>query len=302
MKNILVSGLINIENNIKINSFPVEYNPVNYLFFGTKSLVSGVGFNISKALTTLDNNVNFVSLLGNDIMGEIIIEKVKSFKINTKYIYKNLKETPQSIILYDNDGNRSIYVDLKDIQETKYLKEEYENALNNMDLAVLCNVNFSRDFLELTKNKKIPIATDVHALSDVKDKYNTDFMKYSDILFLSHENLNEKPDVIIKQISKLYNNEIIVIGLGKNGAIMKIRNYSDIFHFPAVKTRPIINTIGAGDALFSSFINFYLKTSDPYLSLKKASYFASYKIGEKGASDGFVSEKKLNEIIKLSLY
>ena len=33
------------------------------------------------------------------------------------------------------------------------------------DLAVLCNINFSRPFLEVAKRRGIPIATDVHAIA-----------------------------------------------------------------------------------------------------------------------------------------
>jgi ribokinase len=43
MNNILVSGLINVEINIKVDKFPVEYSPVEYNFFGVETDVSGVG-------------------------------------------------------------------------------------------------------------------------------------------------------------------------------------------------------------------------------------------------------------------
>jgi ribokinase len=42
---ILVSGLINIETTLKVDSFPIEYSPVRYPFFGVNSAVSGVGYN-----------------------------------------------------------------------------------------------------------------------------------------------------------------------------------------------------------------------------------------------------------------
>ncbi|HRF98849.1 MAG TPA: PfkB family carbohydrate kinase, partial [Aggregatilineales bacterium] len=66
MAQILVAGLINIETTLKIDSFPIPYNPVHYPFFGINSTVSGVGYNVAKALTTLGHEVNFLSLLGDD--------------------------------------------------------------------------------------------------------------------------------------------------------------------------------------------------------------------------------------------
>jgi len=47
MPNILVSGLINIETTLRVDGFPIAYNPVNYPFFGVNSSVSGVGYNIA---------------------------------------------------------------------------------------------------------------------------------------------------------------------------------------------------------------------------------------------------------------
>jgi len=63
-------------------------------------------------------------------------------------------------------------------------------------------------------------------------------------------------------------------------------NYRE--RIPAIKTRPVVNTIGAGDALFSAFIHSYARSRDPYKSIRKAVTFSSYKIGEKGAAEGFL--------------
>jgi ribokinase len=57
-----------------------------------------------------------------------------------------------------------------------------------------------------------------------------------------------------------------------------------------------VNTIGAGDALFASFIYTYHQTGDPYVALKKAIVFASYKIGATGAAEGFLDEAGLNRL------
>jgi acarbose 7IV-phosphotransferase len=62
---------------------------------------------------------------------------------------------------------------------------------------------------------------------------------------------------------------------------------------PAVKTRSIVNTIGAGDALFSAFVHGHVATGDPYAALQQAVVFAAYKIGETSASQGFLDEATL---------
>jgi len=64
---------------------------------------------------------------------------------------------------------------------------------------------------------------------------------------------------------------------------------------PAVQTRAVFNTIGAGDALFSCFLHDYLRQGDALSALQRAVIFASYKIGAVGAADGFLSAAELDE-------
>jgi len=206
-----------------------------------------------------------------------------------------IKGTSQSIILY-NENARKIILDLKDVQEAKYPLNILNEIINDIDMAILCNINFSRDMLKIVKKYKKIIASDVHVVYDVNDKYNKDFMEYSDILFLSNENILGRENLFLQELINIFNNKIIVIGMGGNGLLMYVREKNEIKHYNAVRTREIVNTIGAGDALFSAFIYFFNKTNDPYYSIEKAIIFASYKIGEKGAAQGFLTETELLKI------
>ena len=295
MNNILVCGLINIETTLKISNFPVEYTPVEYNFFGVNSSVSGVGSNIVKALKTLGDAPFFFSIIGNDIYKDIIFSDFEKNKIDTKYVLPLLEETVQSGILYD-DNRRKILLDLKNIQETKYPIKFIKEVIDKIDIGIICNINFSRDFLKILKDNGKTIATDVHVLSDINDDYNNDYINYSDILFLSNENIQGNEYNMIEQLNEKYDHKIIAVTMGENGLLMYSKEKAEIKHFPAIKTREVINTIGAGDALFSCFIHYYNKTKDPYYSIKMATIFASYKIGENGGAKGFLSENELMEL------
>ncbi|MBD7910990.1 MULTISPECIES: carbohydrate kinase family protein [Clostridium] len=297
MKNILVAGLINIETTIGINQFPIEYTPIDYKFFGLESTVSGVGYNVAKALKTLGAETQLLSLIGRDMYEGVIKGELKKEGIGSSFVKATLSQIPQSVVLYDDAGTRKIYLDLKDIQDKSYPFNDEENMLDEVDLVVACNINFSRDLLEKAKRLGKLIASDVHVISNIEDEYNKDYMAYADILFLSNENILGKEEEFIKEIAEKYENEIIVIGMGSQGTLLYVKADAKVTYMPAVNTRKIVSTIGAGDALFSSFIYFYCKDKDPYDSLKKAIYFASYKIGEKGAASGFLSEKELINLI-----
>jgi ribokinase len=295
MNNILVCGLVNIETTIKIDSFPIKYSPVEYNFFGVNSSVSGVGYNIAKALKTLGDAPIFFSIIGNDMYKEIISRELKKDKINSDYVLPLLDRTVQSGILYDGNS-RKILLDLKNIQEINFPIDLLKDVINKIDLGIVCNINFSRSFLQVLKENGKIIATDVHVLNDINDNYNNDYIKYSDILFLSNEGIIGNENDMIIQLSQKYNHEIIVITMGENGLLMYVKKKCETKHFHAIKTREVINTIGAGDALFSCFIHYYCKTRDPYYAIQLAILFASYKIGESGGSKGFLTE---GELIKL---
>ena len=83
--------------------------------------------------------------------------------------------------------------------------------------------------------------------------------------------------------------------MGAAGALLGVRG-KEVCQMRAIQVRPVVNTVGAGDALFSCFLHFYLDGDDPILALRKAMVFAAYKIGESAASLGFLAEGELHRL------
>ncbi|MGE5223474.1 MAG: carbohydrate kinase family protein [Omnitrophica WOR_2 bacterium] len=296
MSNILVSGLINLEISLKVDSFPIGYTPVRFPFDGINSSVSGVGFNLAKALTVLGNRIDFLSIIGKDQVSRLVIRALEDNFISSRYIQNLMETTAHSVILYDDSGRRMINTDLKNIQELVYPPELGDQALERCPVAVLCNINFSRPFLQKAQRMGKLIATDVHTISDIQDEYNRDFMAAADILFMSDEKLPCTPKEWIRRVLNTYGNEIIVIGMGTQGVLISVKSDRFIEKISAVKTRPVVNTIGAGDALFACFLHYYVQNRDPYEAIRKAVVFASYKVGEASAAEGFLSEIALEDL------
>lgn len=293
---ILVSGLLNTETDVSVRHFPIEYYPIDYNFNGINTCVAGVAFNIAKALSILGDNVRLASLIGRDFNASFIKNALQELSIDVSFIKSKLTRTPSSVVLYDGKGKRQIYCDLKDIQETEY---EFERSVvKNVDMVIACNINFNRRLLRIAKEEGKPIATDVHVLSDINDDYNSEFMKYADILFLSDENIGENYQEFIFQLAKTYKNKIIVLGRGAEGAAIYTCKTDSLKEFPSFKIGNIVNTCGAGDALFSAFLHFYFNGYEAYDALQRAQIFAAHKITYNGASNGFLTEQEINEIAK----
>jgi ribokinase len=84
--------------------------------------------------------------------------------------------------------------------------------------------------------------------------------------------------------------------MGSDGALLAVKSDQFMERYRAVNIRPVVNTIGAGDALYSAFLHFYIKGERPHIALRKAIIFAGYKIGERSAASGFLTESELNDL------
>ena len=262
---VLVIGLVNMETNLNIGEFPIYYQPIEFAFFKTKTEPSGVGLNLSLAFQALGDDVSLYSLGADDSLNKAIVDYLDDFNLNYHF-EKNLKETPESLVLYDNQGKRKIYCDLKDCQEKTLSKIEEEK----FDLACLTNINFSRPYLKKYKNQGVKIACDCHVLTDIYDEFNRDFLEYSDIIFISDEGIKDRYYSFMQDLIKEYDKDIIVISRGDQGTLMYVKKDGTITFHEAYPCQKIVNTCGAGDCLFSAFNHYYLKTSDPYYSINMA--------------------------------
>lgn len=290
MASFVVCGLINFETTLRVPGFPLAYNPVNYPFHGVSSSVSGVGFNVASALSRLGNEVHLLSYIGQDPVGRFMHSWLREIKLSKDVLETSASASPQSVILFDSEGKRQIHVDLKKIQELAYPLDRFAQAAKGCALAALCNVNFSRPLLWEAHRLGLTVATDIHAISRLDDEYNHDFMRAADILFMSHESLPCTPTEWARRLMAVFPTRIAIIGLGREGALMARRDTGEISIFPAFPAPRVVNTIGAGDALFSAFIHWFTLTGDPAAALSFAQITASLKISGAGGAESLPDE------------
>ncbi|MBK8049788.1 MAG: carbohydrate kinase family protein [Anaerolineales bacterium] len=296
MAKILVSGLINVETTLRIDRFPIEYQPQQFPFFGIRTSVSGVGYNVATALHALGNEVALLSLIGSDLNGLQVQSEIARIGLAGDNVLAQLEQTPQSVILYEPGARRECFTDLKDIQEQRYPEDRFQQLAVGASAFVGCNANISRPLLFAAKAAGLLVATDIHTIANLDDDFNRDFMALANILFMSNERLPLSPEDWAQAVINRYNTPIVVIGLGHEGALLAVRDDRFVGRLPAVRTRAIVNTVGAGDALFSCFVHTYLRTHDPYRSLQTAIVFASWKIGGNGGADGLLSQEELVQL------
>ena len=287
---VLVSGLLNLETSVPVEGFPVPYVPITYPFHAIRTAASGVALNLACALRALGDAPRVVSLVAQDAPSRLVRQALADADIPADALLPLLPSTPQSLVLHAPDGRRRIYCDLKDAQSVPLPPDAADAAFApaaKPDLAILCNINFSRPLLQRARAAGVPVATDLHVFSDPDDAYNADFLRAADILFMSHEGLPCTPQDFIPALAARSPARIIVVTQGADGATLWQRDTGRSQHLPAVQTRPVVNTVGAGDATLAAFVHHWLRGDPPEAALRKAMLFASWKIGESGGALGF---------------
>ncbi|WP_099467613.1 carbohydrate kinase family protein [Konateibacter massiliensis] len=293
MSKILVMGPIYAETTVKVSSIPLPNESTIDNPFGIITSFSGHGYNVSRALTKLGDTVNFLSFCANDPIKLMMDEKLNRVGITDEFLVPSLSQTPHTIVLFSDEKTRQVINDLKESDEVEYDEEMFDRAVADCDMVVLCNSNYARPFLRRAKEMGKKIVVDVQEVKGVDDEYNREFMEYADILCLNFSYATKPYEDFVKAIEAKYGNEIIIMGMGDKGAMMYVKKDNFIGSFPTVRTREIVNTIGAGDSQLSAFVHFYIKTQNPYYSLKAAILFASYKIGNPSAAHGFLTEEQV---------
>lgn len=298
MTKFLVSGLINVETSLRIAGFPLQYKPVSYSPFGIKSTVSGAGYNVARALTTLGEQVLFLSIVGHDWAGQQVLESLRYNHIRSDFVIAQASRTVQAIILHDEEDRRQLHLDLKDVPDQVYPAQRINHALDRSDQVVLCNVNFNRPLLKLAKEAGKRITTDVHALASLEDAHNREFMQTADVLFMNDRKLPAPAAEFGREVMRCYAPEVLVIDMGEQGALLFTGEREEPAAVPQVQTREVVNRTGAGEALLSAFAHCYARGLTALEALNRASVFASYKIGSVEAAEGFLDPHGLEALYK----
>ncbi len=293
MSKFIVAGITQLETIVKVKELPIQYAPYtgepNTIYISA----GGDAFNESLALKWLGDDVKFMSVVGEHENLSIFNPSDREVTLSTEYILPIIKETPIEVLLYDARRKKQHFEDLKDIRDAKYDMTLVEPLMSDCDMVVLSNVNFCRPFISsaLEHNKKL--AVKIHCFAREKEIYNEDYLKNAHILYFNDNSTDEEPFTFIKDIREKYDPEIIIFGQGPEGVTIFDKAKDFMVHYDAVKSTQIVNTAGAGNALFACFLHYYQKTGDSKAAIHKALLFAANKIGYMGTSNGFMTEEQL---------
>ena len=263
MSKFVVAGIVQQETIVKVDKVPVKYQPVTDIFNSIHTSIGGDAYNEAIALTWLGDEVAFCAMIGKNDKPEIINPAATEVTLHTDYVLCKTDATPAAVILYDSERKQQIFEDIKNLRECKYDLGLFKNALSGSDMVILANTNFCRPMLKASLEAGKKIAVNIRNFKYSTERYNEEYLESANILYLSDDYLNEDPYQFAKYIAEKYQPEILILGQGAQGLLMYSKDLGTYVQYKPVKTNEIVNTVGAGNALFSCFLHYYNKTSDP---------------------------------------
>ncbi|MCR5627300.1 MAG: carbohydrate kinase family protein [Lachnospiraceae bacterium] len=295
MSKFVVAGITQIETIVKVDKIPVEYANITTCPDTIFTSAGGDAFNESLAFSWLGDKVDFLSVVGRNQDMSVFNPVDRQITLNTDYILPIIEATPTQVVLYDKTRKQQIFEDIKDLRTAEYRMAMVPPMIASSDMVVLSNANFCRPFIDIAKEYEKKIAVNIHAFNREKEVYNKDFLENASILYFSDDTLDEDPFDFVKDMADKYSTDIIILGQGSKGLILYDKHKNINVHYDTVKTNEVVNTTGAGNALFACFLHCYQESGDSTTSIKNAMLFASYKIGYMGTSNGFMTVDQLEQ-------
>jgi acarbose 7IV-phosphotransferase len=279
MARIVVVGVASLYISAGVGvDFPLEYEPSSMPAW-MRAGVAGSAAHIAKVLSALGDEVRLCTLAGTDPAGLAIRADLKASGLLGPGVVDG-GGTSLGVVLVGPDGSRMGFPYLAAVNAVGYPAETFHRLVEGADLAVLTNARFTRPLIRWAEYASVPIAVDVHLISDPCDAHNRPWMEAADIVFCSHERLRCTPEEWMAQVFAQYPGcEVVGVGRGADGAVLGLRD-GTLVRAAAVAPRGVVSTSGAGDALFASFLHGWLATDNPVDALRSAVVHAGWKVGD----------------------
>jgi len=280
----------------------------SYMIERIVPMVGGSGLNVSTVLTHLGKKVKLVTMLGNDMLGDFLIEHCLSTGIDvTSIIRSNEVDTPLSIGIVKKDGERSFIVSKSsstfhlcsdDIDKSVFKGAKILDIASIFIMPRLDCGGLIEIFRE-AKHEGLLICADMmksrigerlDAISSAFPYVDYFFANYDEASFITE--LSDKPDIADKLIASGVKH--VIIKDGKRGCYIKSSDRQA--ECPAFINKDLVDTIGAGDNFTAGFITGILDG----LSFVECAYFAnataSISVGATGATAGVKTKQQVLDL------
>ena len=287
----------------------VCYGEVLWDVYPDKKIVGGAPFNVFSRLHNLGNNIDFISSIGNDKLGNEILDHFNQNNYSHKFLNIDEKYETGSVIVKLKDGEPSYKILSNVAWDFIPLKTSYNQILKDLDILVYGslasrNIVSFKTLKELTKQSKFNIL-DLNIRENYYDFEKVSFLVNSaDFLKVNLEelelinqlfkfNILDTQNLII-MILKQFDLKYLCLTNGETDSMIY-----DASNFEIAKSFKVdsIDNLGAGDNFLAALINeLFVKKNNLKNSLRIASAYGAIATTKKGAVPN-INHSELNELL-----
>lgn len=306
MKNILVVGSSNIDLVIRVSNIPSVGETV--LSHYTNRLPGGKGANQAFACGRLGGDITFLSLLGNDMYADIILDSLASANVDISRVERDQNsQTGMALICVNDKGDNSIIVipGANTTCNIDYLKKQDTAFKDCSIIALQMEIPLESVYYSIRRGKELgktivldpapaptsdKIPKDIYPLLDFITPNETELHKLTGFPVDSKENL-------LKASNRLLNMGVpnILVTLGAKGAMLL--NKDGYIHLKPPQVS-VVDTTAAGDTFNAAFIIKIAEGKDYKESIRFANMASSLAVSKLGAQSSIPSLKEVEKFVE----
>lgn len=315
--NIIVIGdiMLDINHHINITRKAPEADINIYKVINTEYILGGAA-NVANNLNLLNNNIELISVIGNDNSGFLIQKILNNKNIKNKLFIDNNRNTTQKYRLF-NDNKLITRYDIEDIYDiNEFIENNIINYItSNKNINAIILSDYDKGLLTFSLCESLINYCNKNNIYTFIDPKIKNILKYKNS-FCIKPNMNEaialtnkvELNDIFKNIYDNVNIKNIIITDAEKGVYINNGNT----HIKSNKKINVIDVTGAGDIFLTILTHMFLQNNDLILSSKIANYIASksvkyignYNVKPTDINEFYLYENNIiyeNEIDKIEL-
>ncbi|MDG6240386.1 aminoimidazole riboside kinase [Glaesserella parasuis] len=280
----------------------------------------GAPANVAVGVSRLGGEAGFIGRVGNDPLGKFMQQTLQAEKVSTEQMILDPQQRTSTVIVGLDQGERSFTFmvnpsadqflevnDLPNFQQGEWLHccsiALINDPSRSTTIEAIRRVKQAGGFVSFDPNLRESLWS---SLDEMKKVVNS-VVAMADVLKFSEEELTLLTNTTnledaTKEVTSLYPEKLIIITLGKDGAIYHLNGKSQVVASKALKP---VDTTGAGDAFVSGLLaglsqvsNW--KESDAVLVevIRKANASGALATTAKGAMSALPNKAELEAFLK----
>lgn len=278
----------------------------------TGKKLGGAPLNVALRAQSFGNKTAVISSIGNDEIGDEILEKMKTYSANLKHIQRSKNfDTSEVLVHLDDNGSASYEIKMpcawddiqlldKDIEVVKTSDAFIYGSLaarSNTSRTTLFGLLDKSKFNVFDVNLRPPHYSQSTLLSLMR---HADFIKFNDDeIFEICANMGAKDKSLqecTKFIAQSTNTRQICVTLGKDGALLFIDNK---FVYNKGYKITVADTVGSGDSFLATIVSQLLNDSSPQEAINCACAVGAVVASKNGANPE-VSNEEIKSMMETS--